>query len=240
MKVRGENAAWVEKKFHGKLSFIWHLKKPGTSAELGPTSAFSGITTSTPDFPHVHAVCTQRLQRLQLTLQQSSLYHTPQSEGQQEIPRRLHVSPKPRQVRPLPPLSKPSLFLLPSLQGLQKSAISQLAKASPSASFVPPFLPPPISPFFSPIFSSLYIILESQREKELRVTSRIQDLESTHLGSCPSFSSCYLCDFGQMTKFPNPSNSSVRGAKPGNHCFLPTYALNTWTFACITINKAVS
>lgn len=117
-------------------------------------------------------------------------------------------------------------WLKPPLQ-LHLSLHSSLLQAWRLCFPLPHLTPPPISPFFSPIFSSLYIILESQREKELRVTSRIQDLESTHLGSCPSFSSCYLCDFGQMTKFPNPSNSSVRGAKPGNHCFLPTYALNT-------------
>lgn len=42
--------------FHGKLFSVSAFKKTGTSAEPGPTSAFSSITSSTPDFPHVQVL----------------------------------------------------------------------------------------------------------------------------------------------------------------------------------------
>lgn len=123
-------------------------------------------------------------------------------------------------------LSRPKPFLLSSLSGLEKSAISQLIEAPFSTpSLSPPglasvfFSSPPelhptsypgclsnhsfLQPLIRPHFSLPHLRIISPRGGGgLKDTSRTQDLESIHWGSYPSSASCRLCDLGQSPNLP--------------------------------------
>lgn len=119
MKVRGENSAWVEKEIPWKTFLVSAFKKTGTSAELGPTSAFSRITTSTPDFPHVQVLHALVVPKASIGPETKQPPYSAMRGSTAEIPRRLHISPSLKlyslSVHSLhPSLSQASPYLLHS------------------------------------------------------------------------------------------------------------------------------
>lgn len=81
----------LKKKFHKKL--FSEFKKTGTSAELGPTSAFSSITTSTPDFPHVQVLHAPVVPKASVGPETKQPPYSARLGSTGAVPRRLHVNP---------------------------------------------------------------------------------------------------------------------------------------------------
>lgn len=82
--------------FHGKLFSVSAFKKTGTSAEPGPTSAFSSITSSTPDFPHVQVLHAPVVPKASVVPETKQPPHSAIWGSTGEIPRRLHISTSPK------------------------------------------------------------------------------------------------------------------------------------------------
>lgn len=109
----------LKKKFHEKLFLVSAFKKTGTSAELGPTSAFSRITTSTPDFPHVQVLYALVVPKASVGPETKQPPYSAMWGSTAEIPRRLHISPSLKLYSlsvhsPHPSLSQASPYLFHS------------------------------------------------------------------------------------------------------------------------------